>query len=304
MLYAALHLDNVCAVPGIDLSGKNAFVTGVADDGGFGWQIAKSLQAAGARVFLASHPRTVGIVERLMRRPGTAESRVLPYGVPGELAPAGILGCDVAYDTLADLPEDLRAQRGYEGDVSIAGAMARFAELAGGGLDILIHSVAFSPEITKTHLETSRSAYLMAQSISAYSLVALTRAAMPLMAGRAASVVGLSYIAAQRMVPGYGGGMASAKAALECDARALAYHAGEAGHRVNIVSAGPYPSRAARSVGKIDTMIDEAAKRSPLRRPIEASEVADAVLYLCSPLSSAVTGMVLYVDCGYHAMGV
>ena len=118
------------------------------------------------------------------------------------------------------------------------------------------------------------------------------------------SVVGLSYIAANRMVPGYGGGMASAKAALECDARALAHHVGPDGHRVNIVSAGPYPSRAAKSVGEIDVMIEAAAEKSPLRRAITRQDVADSVLYLCSPMSSAVTGQVLYVDCGYHAMGV
>ena len=288
------------------LEGKSAFVTGIADDGGFAWQIAKALQAQGARVFLASHPRTVGIVERLMRRPGSAESRKLPYGVEGELKPEAIFGCDVAYDTADDIPEDLRGNKGYrDHDVSISGAMARYSELSGGApIDILVHSVAFSPEISNSHLETSRSAYLMAQSISAYSLVALTRAALPLMKDRAASVVGLSYLAANRFVPGYGGGMASAKASLECDARAMAFHAGEHGHRVNIVSAGPYPSRAARSVGEIDVMIEAAAERSPLRRAINRQEVADAVLYLSSPFASAITGQVLYVDCGYHAMGV
>lgn len=291
---------------GIDLSNKNAFVTGVADDGGFAWQIAKALKAAGANVYLASHPRVVSIVERILRRPASAESRKLPYGVEGEFQPDAVFGCDVEYDTADDIPAELREKRGYAGhDISIAGAMAKFDELTnGGGLDILIHSVAFSPEIQASHMDTSRAAYLTAQSISAYSLVALTRAALPSMKGRDASVVGLSYIAANRMVPGYGGGMASAKASLECDARALAFHAGEQGHRVNIVSAGPYPSRAARSVGEIDTMIDQAAAKSPLRRPIAASEVADSVVYLCSPLASAITGMVLYVDCGYHAMGV
>ena len=291
---------------GIDLTGKNAFVTGVADDGGFAWQIAKSLKAAGAKVYLASHPRTVSIVQRLLRRAGSAEGRKLPYGIEGEFQPDGLLGCDVAYDTLEDIPEEMREQKGYKDqDVSIEGAMKKYTEVSGGApIDILIHSVAFSPEIQNSHLETSRKAYLLAQSISAYSLVGLCRAAMPLMKDREASVVGLSYIAANRMVPGYGGGMASAKASLECDSRAMSYYLGEHGHRVNIVSAGPYPSRAARSVGKIDVMVEEAAGKSPLRRAITAEEVADATLYLCSPLASAVTGTVMYVDCGYHAMGV
>ena len=291
---------------GIDLNGKNAFVTGVADDGGFAWQIAKSLKAAGAGVYLASHPRTVGIVERLLRRAGSAEGRKMPYGVEGEFQPDAVFGCDVAYDTYDDIPEELRENKGYKAlDISIDGAMKKYSEVSGGKpIDILIHSVAFSPEIQKSHLETSRAAYLTAQSISAYSLVALSRAALPLMDGCQGSVVGLSYIASNRIVPGYGGGMASAKASLECDARAMSFYMGEHGHRVNIVSAGPFPSRAARSVGKIDVMVEAAAAKSPLRRAINAEEVADATLYLCSGLASAVTGTVMYVDCGYHAMGV
>jgi enoyl-[acyl-carrier protein] reductase I len=288
----------------LDLSGKNALVTGVADDGGFGWAIAKSLKAAGAKVYLASHPRVVSIVERILRRPASAESRALPHGAPGEFQPDGLFGCDVAYETAEEMPAEVREQKGYtEGDVSIAGAMSRFRELSGGGLDILIHSVAFSPEIQKSHLDTSRSAYLLAQSISAYSLIALCRAALPEMKDRRASVVGLTYLASTRMVPGYGGGMAAAKAALECDARAMAYHLGGSGHRVNLISAGPFPSRAARSIGDIDEKIKSAAEKSPLRRSIEAQEVADATLYLCSNLASGITGEILFVDCGYHAMG-
>lgn len=289
----------------VDLAGKNAFVTGVADDGGFAWAIAKSLKAAGARVFLASHPRVVGIVERILRRSQNEESRALPYGVAGQFQPDGLFGCDVEHDTIEDIPAAQRELKGYsEGDVSIRGAFARFRELSGGApLDILIHSVAFSPEIQKSHLETSRKAYLTAQSISAYSLIALTRAALPLMEGRNGSIVGLTYLASQRVVPEYGGGMAAAKAALECDARVLAHFAGKVGHRVNLISAGPYPSRAAKSIGDIDHMIEAAAARSPLGRPITGQEVADATLFLCSPLASGITGDVVYVDCGFHVMG-
>jgi enoyl-[acyl-carrier protein] reductase I len=289
---------------GIDLTGKHALVTGVGDDGGFGWLIAKSLQAAGAKIYLASHPRTVNIVSMILRRPGSTESRALPYGVPGELKPDAIFGCDVAYDTVDDIPPEVRAGKAYsDSDVSIRGAIAKYKEVSSGApLDILIHAVAFSPEIQKTHLETSRKAYLMAQSISSYSRVALTREAMPLMQGRNASIVGLSYVAAERVVPGYGGGMASAKASLECDARALAYFAGREGHRVNIVSAGPFPSRAAKSIGDMNAMLQHVADKSAIARPITGQEVADTVLFLCSPLSSGITAETLYVDCGYHAM--
>jgi enoyl-[acyl-carrier protein] reductase I len=288
----------------IDLTGKNAFVTGVADDGGFAWVIAKSLKAAGARVYLASHPRVVGIVERVLKRNLNAESRKLPYGVDGEFQPDGLFGCDVEYDTKDDMPPDVQAARGYaETDVSIAGAFAKYRELSQNApLDIVLHSVAFSPEITKTHIETSRKAYLTAQSISAYSLVSLTRAALPLMEGRTGSVVGLTYLASERVVPGYGGGMASAKASLECDARVLSHFAGQKGCRVNLISAGPFPSRAAKSIGDINQMIEGTAAKSPLKRPITAQEVADATVFLCSPLASGITGEVLYVDCGYHVM--
>jgi enoyl-[acyl-carrier protein] reductase I len=288
----------------LDLTGKNAIVTGVADDGGFGWAIAKSLQAAGAKVYLASHPRVTNIVAMLLRRPGSAASRKLPYGAEGEFKPEAIIACDVQYDTVDDMPADVRAARGYEGDASIRGMFTKYRELSGGApVDILIHAVAFSPEITKTHLETTRGAYLLAASISAYSLVALVREGLPLMAGRDASVVAITYAASERVVPGYGGGMATAKAALENDVRYAAHFAGKDGVRVNAVSPGPFPSRAARSIGDIDTMVKLAAERSPLLRPITAENVADTVLFLCSPLSAAVTGENIHIDCGYHVMG-
>lgn len=285
----------------IDLSAKNAFVTGVSDDVGFGWHIAKALKAAGARVFLACHPRVLGIVERILTRTKNAENRRLPYGIEGEFQPDGLFGCDVELDREEDITDDHRAVKGYESDVSIDGAMKRFDELAGGPLDIIIHSVAFSPEIQNTHLDVSRRAYLTAQSISAYSLVALVQAGLHRMT-RGGAVVGMSYIAGQRVVPFYGGGMSSAKASLESDARTLAWFAGEKNVRVNIISAGPYASRAAKSIGDVSTMIESATAQSPLRRPITPGEVADSALFLTSPLSAAVTGEVLYVDAGFHAM--
>ena len=139
-------------------------------------------------------------------------------------------------------------------------------------------------------------------SISSYSLVALSRAALPLMKGKNASVIGLSYLAGQRVVPYYGGGMATAKAALESDARNLSWFLGEEGHRVNIVSPGPFGSRAARSIGDIDAAVEHAAAHSPLRRAIDRDDVANTVLFLASPLSSAITGSCIFVDAGYHIM--
>ncbi len=286
----------------LDLTGKTAVVTGVADDVGFGWHIAKTLQAAGAELILASHPRVVSIVERFLTRDKSKESRELPFG-KGELKPKALLGCDVGADTDADIAANLKGEKGYETDVSIAGLVEKVKALT-PHVDIVIHCVAFSPEISKSHLEVSRQAYLTAMSISSYSIVALTRAFLPLMKGRQGSVVGLTYLAAQRAVPFYGGGMASAKAALESDARMLAWFAGEEGHRVNLVSAGPYASRAAKSIGDIGTMIQETANRSPLRRAIEAEDVGNAAAFLCSPLASSITGQVVYVDAGYSAMGV
>jgi enoyl-[acyl-carrier protein] reductase I len=290
----------------IDLSGKVALITGVTDNDSFAWHIAKGLAAAGARIVLSCHPRLVGIVQSIMEREADAEYRVLPYGA-GTFKVEKILPCDVAFDTMEDVDEKTRADKRFNkyGPFAIKDMM----EVIGkefGSIDILIHSIAFSPEITKKALETSRQAYSTALSISAYSLTALLRAAQPYMENRpeGASAVGLTYIGGERVVPHYGGGMSTAKAALQIDAKQLAHNLGSKGIRVNLISAGPYASRAARSIGDIQQMIDYAAQRSPLPRGIQPEEVANATLFLCSPLASAVTGQILYVDCGYNAMGV
>ncbi|MGF1511572.1 MAG: SDR family oxidoreductase [Myxococcota bacterium] len=286
----------------LNLSGKNAFVTGVSDDVGFGWHIAKALKAAGASVYLACHPRVLSIVERILTRGKNAEARQLPYGAQGEFQPDGMFGCDVEYDHWDEIPDDKRKMKGYqEQDVSIEGAMKRFDALTGGDLDILIHSVAFSPEIQKSHIEVSRHAYLQAMSVSAYSLVALTQAGLSRFRP-GGSAVGLSYLAAQRTVPFYGGGMSSAKAALESDARTLAWFAGERSVRVNVISAGPYASRAAKSIGDIEHMVNTTTPKSPLRRPITPEQVANAALFLCSGMAEGITGEVIFVDAGFHAM--
>ena len=291
----------------IDFRGKVALVTGVGDNESFAWFIAKALNAAGARIVLACHPRMVGIVESILSRPQDAESRKLPYG-DGELKVEKILPCDVSYDTMADVPENIRTDRRYTRlncDYSIAG-MIEGVKAATGALDILIHSVAFSSEIKNSALNTSRAAYLNAVSISAYSLTALLRAAEPLMANRpgGASALALTYLGGERVVPHYGGGMSTAKAALQIDAKQLAHNLGKNNIRVNLISAGPYASRAASAIGDIQKMIDFAAMVSPLKRGITPEEVANAAVFLCSPLASGITGEVLFVDCGYNIMGV
>jgi len=290
----------------LDLSGKTALVTGVGDNVGFAWHIAKALQAAGARLVFASHPRLVNIVENILEREPDAPSRVLPFGA-GNIKVEKVIACDVGFDSIADVDEKTRNDRRYNkhGDFSIQGMLDIYKKQF-DAIDVLIHSVAFSPEITKKMVETSRSAYLTALSISAYSLTALMRAAQPLMENRpdGASAVALSYLGGVRVVPHYGGGMSSAKAALEMDAKALASNLGSKGIRVNVISAGPYASRAASAIGDMDQMIDYAAKRSPVPRGIRPEEVANAATFLCSPLASAITGHVLYVDCGYNVMGV
>jgi enoyl-[acyl-carrier protein] reductase I len=222
-----------------------------------------------------------------------------------------VLACDVSYDTLAEVPDNIRKDRRYlrveeqYGDYSIGGLMASLGKHF-NGLDILIHSIAFTPEIRNNALNTSRSGYLTALSISAYSLTALLHAALPLMENRpdGAAAVGLTYLGGERVVGHYGGGMSTAKAALQMDAKQLANILGAKNIRVNLISPGPYASRAARAIGDIESMIDFAAAVSPLRRPVKPEDVAYAAAFLCSPLASAITGEVLFVDCGYNILGV
>jgi enoyl-[acyl-carrier protein] reductase I len=295
----------------IDFSGKVALVTGVGDNDSFAWFIAKALQAAGARLVFAVHPRMIRIVEGFLGgdAPDDVASRVLPYGA-GSLSVEKVLPCDVSYDSMADVPEAIRGDRRYKrvedqyGDYSIEGLMKAVKE-SHGAIDVLIHSIAFSPEIKNLALNTSRSAYLTALSVSSYSLTALVRAALPLMENRpeGASVVSLTYLGGDRVIPHYGGGMSTVKAALQIDTKQLAHNVGTKKIRVNTISAGPYASRAARSIGDMDKMIAYAAERSPLPRGIKPEEVANATVFLCSPLASAISGHVLYVDCGYNVMG-
>ena len=290
----------------VDLSGKIALVTGVGDNEGFAWYISKALQAVGARIVLACQPNRMNIVDNVLTRDMDRDSRLLPDG--REFKPEKVLPCDSSFDTMDDVPQDVRTNRRYAkfAEYSIQGTVDAVGKEF-GGIDILIHSIAYSREITKPLIETSRKAYHEAMGISAYSLVSLVRAAAPYMANRpgGASVVGLTYVAGERVVPHYGGGMGTCKAALQMDAKQVAWFVGDRDIRVNLISAGPYASLAARAINKdFDKLIDHAASHSPLRRPIRPEEVANATLFLCSPLASAIPGQILYVDCGYNVMGV
>jgi enoyl-[acyl-carrier protein] reductase I len=289
----------------IDLRGKRALVAGVSDDGGFGFAIAKALAEGGATVCLGTWPPTLNILNTLLERGKMDESRKMPDG--SQLQFEKIYPLDAAFDTLADAPEEIRGNKRYKdvGDFTVDGLRQRLvADFGERSLDIVVHSLANGPEVKKPLLETSRAGYLAAVSVSAYSLVSFVNRLGPLMRPGGA-VISLTYMASERVVPGYGGGMSSAKAALESDTRTLAFEAGRKyGIRVNTISAGPYASRAASAIGKIERMVDYYAANAPLPEVLSAREVGAVGAFLCSPLASGITGTTIYVDKGYHAMGM
>jgi enoyl-[acyl-carrier protein] reductase I len=285
----------------IDLKGKTALVTGVADNVGFGWHIAKAFQSYGAEVILSTHPRVTSILERFLSNKKYEESRNLLDG--NEFKPKLVIPCDVSIDNFDELCHEQRNNKGYQDDVSIAGLTKTLTNTT-NKIDILVHSIAFSPEIDRLHLDVSRHAYLTAMSVSSYSLIALSRAVLPLMDGIRGSIMALSFLASERALPFYGGGMASAKAALECDARMLSWQLGALGHRINIISPGPYPSRAARAIGDMDAMVNVVRSKSPLQRSISPDDVANTALFLASDLSSSITGETIHVDAGFHAVAL
>ncbi len=289
----------------INLKGKRALVAGVADDGGFGFAIAKALAEAGADVCVGTWPPAMTIFTKMLAKGRFDGSRKMSDGSLLEFS--SILALDADFDCYDDMPIELRESRRYRdrGDVSIEGVAKTLVETYGEApLDIVVHSLANGPEVNNPLLETSRSGYLAAIGVSSYSFTSMVQRFGPIMKPGGAFLA-LSYLAGLRAVPGYGGGMSSAKAALEADSRYLAYEAGRKwGHRVNIISAGPFASRAASSIGFIDQMIDHSSKNTPIPQPIEAAEVASTAAFLCSPLASGITATTVYVDKGYHAMGV
>jgi enoyl-[acyl-carrier protein] reductase I len=289
----------------IDLSGRRALVAGVADDNGYGFAIAKALAEAGASVSVATWPPALNIFQNLIDRGKIDASRRLADG--SLFSFERVYPLDAAYDTLADAPEDVRTNKRYaeRGDFSIAGLAERLvADFGERPLDVVVHSLANGPEVKKPLLETSRSGYLAAVSVSAYSLVGMLQRLGPLMRD-GGSFASLTYMASERVIPGYGGGMSSAKAALESDTRTLAFEAGRKwGVRVNTISAGPLASRAASAIGIIERMVAYCAENTPLPEPVRVEEVGATAAFLASDLARGITGSTVYVDKGYHAMGM
>lgn len=289
----------------IDLRGKRALVAGVSDDNGFGFAIAKALAEAGATISVATWPPALNIFRNMLERGKLDEARTLSDGAKLEFE--HVYPLDAAYDIMADVPADVRENKRYKdiGDFSIEGLARQYqADYGEQSLDILVHSLANGPEVKKQLLDTSRAGYLTALSVSSYSLVSMLSRLGPLMR-REGAVISLSYLAGQRVIPGYGGGMSTAKGALESDTRTLAFEAGRRfGVRVNTISAGPMASRAASAIGIVETLVDYYKLNSPLPEVLTATEVAYAAAFLCSPLSSGITGSTTYVDKGYNAMGM
>jgi enoyl-[acyl-carrier protein] reductase I len=289
----------------IDLTGRRALVAGVADDGGYGFAIAKALAEAGASVTVGTWPPALNIFLNLLERGKMEESRTLRDG--RKLDFEKIYPLDAAFDTLADAPEDVRANKRYKdlGDFSVDGLVRRLVDDFGERpIDIVVHSLANGPEVKKALIDTSRTGYLTALSVSAYSLISMVSRLAPIMRP-GGSFLSLTYMAGERVIPGYGGGMSSAKAALESDTRTLAYEAGRRhGVRVNTISAGPLASRAASAIGIIDKMVDYCKANSPLAEPVTPEDVAHTAAFLASPLGAGITGTTVYVDKGYHTMGM
>jgi enoyl-[acyl-carrier protein] reductase I len=289
----------------IDLTGRRALIAGVADDGGFGFAIAKALAEAGATICVGTWPPALNIFMNLLERGKMDESRKLSDGSMMEFEK--IYPLDAVFDTMDAMPEDLRTSKRYKdvGDCSIDGMAQKIVQDFGEQpLDIVVHALANGPEVKKPLLEVSRNGYLAAVSASAYSMVSMVSRLGPLMRPGGA-FASLTYMASERVIPGYGGGMSSAKAALESDTRTLAFEAGRKfGVRVNTVSAGPYASRAASAIGIIEKMVAYVSANAPLTDQLTATEVGTATAFLCSPLASGITGTTLYVDKGYHAMGM
>eukprot|EP00877_Chromochloris_zofingiensis_P007000 jgi/Chrzof1/2553/Cz11g20040.t1_ENR[v5.2] len=287
----------------IDLRGKKAFIAGVADDQGFGWAIAKALAEAGAEISLGVWVPALNIFETSFRRGKFDESRKLSNGKLMEFA--HIYPMDAVFDTPEDVPEEVRTNKRYAGNEGYTvSEVAAKVKADFGNIDVLVHSLANGPEVTKPLLETSRKGYLAALSASSYSYVSMLQRFGPIM-NPGGAAISLTYIASNAVIPGYGGGMSSAKAALESDTRVLAYEAGRKYQvRVNTISAGPLGSRAAKAIGFIDDMIRYSYANAPVQKELAAQEVGNVAAFLCSPLASAVTGHLMYVDNGLNIMGL
>ena len=251
------------------LDGKNGLILGVANKHSIAWAIAQSAAGQGARLlFNYQNERLKENVEELVAF------------MPGSKA----FACDVGDDAQIE-------------------ALMQHVHKEVGQLDFLVHSVAFAPreELVGQFVSTTRKGFATALDVSAYSLVAVTRAAMPLMI-QGGSVVTLTYLGAERVVPHYNV-MGVTKAALEATVRYLAHDLGPKNIRVNAISAGPIKTLAARGVSGISKMVDHHKEFAPLRHATEQAEVGDTALFLISPLGRGITGEIIYVDGGYHILG-
>jgi len=300
---AATEVKTALTLP-IDLRGKKAFVAGVADDQGFGWAISKQLSEAGAEVILGTWVPALNIFETSYRRGKFDESRVLADGSMMEFSK--VYPMDAVFDEVDDVPEDVKTNKRYAANEGYTvSEVAAAVEKDFGKIDIVVHSLANGPEVAKPLLETSRKGYLAAISASSFSMVSMVQKFGPIM-NKGGAIISLTYLAGERVIPGYGGGMSSAKAALESDTKVLAFEAGRKyGIRVNTISAGPLGSRAAKAIGFIDDMINYSSVNAPLAGvALTAEEVGNTATFLCSPLASAITGTCVYVDHGLHCMGL
>ena len=253
----------------IDLAGKTAVVFGLANKRSIAWGIAQKLHAAGA---------TLAICYQNERMKQDAEQLI------AELPGAAGFQCDVSNDA--------------EIETLFAAIQKKYTKI-----EILVHAVAYAPadELRGEFINTSREGFRVAHDVSVYSLIAVSRAAAPLMT-ESGSIMTLSYFGAEKVVPNYNV-MGVAKASLEATVRYLAWNLGPKNIRVNAISAGPIKTLAARGVGALGDMLKSHSDRAPLHRNVDQLEVGGAALFLASDLASAVTGEVLYVDCGYNIMG-
>jgi len=253
------------------LEGKRGLVLGIANKRSIAWGIAQAVNREGARLAVTYQGERLEENVRELAR---------------QLRDPLVVPCDVSKD------EDLK---------SVAGAVS--AEF--GGLDFVVHAVAFAlrEELDGDYLNTSREGYRLAQDISSYSLTALARETVPLMEGRSGSILTLSYLGGERVVPHYNV-MGVAKAALEMSVRYLAADLGPRGIRVNAISAGPIKTLAASGVHGLSKMLEYYRTNAPLRKTTDQDEVGDAALFLVSPLSRGITGEVIHVDGGFHVMGM
>ena len=252
-----------------NLEGKKAIVFGVANDQSIAWHIAKALNDNGVRIALAYQERVEQLVKPLLN--------MLNKPIAEK--------CDVVDDVL--LTEFFnKVQQEF------------------GKVDLLIHSIAFAKkeDLQGKFYEINRRGYQVAQEVSSYSLPELTRRAAPMM-NENGSIIAMTYYGSEKVTPNYNV-MGVAKAALEASVRYLANDLGERGIRVNAISAGPVKTLAASGITGFDQMLEHAQQKAPLKRNIDAKDVANMALFLCSDMSKNITGQVIYVDAGYSIMGV